>query len=98
MRLRRFVQNGLSAHRLAGAFLLLTVFFLPLHLHFFTQTVQINDQCSCYYGGRTQVGLAPPLAALFPVSETSFLVAGRTTAPVEVIVESESARAPPYSL
>jgi hypothetical protein len=61
-------------------------------------TPQVRNECSCYYGGRTQIGLTPAAVILLLALQVLFFVVSRTAARVVVIVESESARAPPHSL
>ncbi|GEM_PF-4848427 len=46
--------------RAVGALALIFVFFLPLHVHF-SLGAQLNKECSCFQGVRTQ--LAPSAAA-----------------------------------
>ena len=98
MRGSRWWPSGLSSRRGIGVLLLLTVFFLPLHVHSATESSQVSQECSCYYGGRTQLGWAPACVTLVPTYEAVFLVIHRAETPVAVVVESESARAPPYFL
>jgi len=66
VRLRRWIS----------ALLFLSVFFLPLHIHFATAaTAQLSKECSCAQGTRTQlasIGSSP--AFLMPVQTTSFAV------------------------
>jgi hypothetical protein len=41
-----------------GVFLLLAVFFLPLHYHPANATTsQINNECTCLHGARTQIAV-----------------------------------------
>jgi hypothetical protein len=66
--------KGSGTYRLIGAVALFFVFFLPLHLHFSTPIAQVNKECSCYYGGRTQAGLAPAQADWTPTFQASSIV------------------------
>ena len=50
---------GLSSRALIGAALLVALFFLPLHFHTFAPAAQLNKECGCYAGARTQAGLGP---------------------------------------
>ena len=87
-----------NARRWIGAFLFLFVFTLPLHFHPGTESSRLSQECSCYYGGRTQLGSAPAPVTLVPTYEVVFLVARGAETPAAVPVESESARGPPRSL
>jgi len=51
-------SSASGRRRFLGLLLFLTVFFLPLHFHPVTATVQVAKECSCLYGSRTQTGLA----------------------------------------
>jgi hypothetical protein len=71
------------------------VFFLPLHFHFLTPTAQLNQECSCYHGVRTQAGLAPATAQL-ALTFTAVLVAVYTSQIYDrIILDSYAIRAPP---
>jgi hypothetical protein len=81
--------------RAVGVFLLLAVFFLPLHYHPANATSQINQQCSCLHGARTQIALTAVtpqwLSPLLVFTHESFepqLVS-------QVIASFQSIRAPP---
>ncbi len=51
--------------RCVGVLLLLTVFFLLFHFHPATaSTAQINGECTCLHGTRTQIGIAPVMVQL----------------------------------
>src|SRR5581483_9511493 len=54
----RFPSGGSAPA--VGALALIFVFFLPLHVHF-SLGAQLNKECSCFQGVRTQ--LAPSAAA-----------------------------------
>jgi hypothetical protein len=85
--------------RCIGIILFLFVFTLPLHFHPATESSQVSQECSCYYGGRTQLGPAPAPVILIPIYEVVLLDNRRAENPAAVVIESESARAPPpYSL
>ena len=74
------------------------VFFLPLHFHPAHEDHQISHECSCYLGGRTQLGSAPLSPILLFAPTVFFIVVGEAEALTSLIVESYSARAPPFSL
>jgi hypothetical protein len=85
--------------RCIGVILFLFVFTLPLHFHPATESSKVSQECSCYYGGRTQLGLVPAPVTLVPIYEVVLLENRRAENPAAVVIESESARAPPpYSL
>jgi hypothetical protein len=83
--------------RLAAAVLLLAVFALPFHLHFFTPTAQLTQECSCYHGVRTQAGLGPVPADWTPTFQTSFIVLHEPQLLISHSFGSYSIRAPPHS-
>lgn len=46
-----------ESRRWISVFLFLAIFVLPLHFHVATaSTAQINKECSCLHGSRTQTG------------------------------------------
>jgi hypothetical protein len=87
-----------TSRRWISLFLFLTIFSLPLHFHAATAVSgQINKECACAQGNRTQLGqLAPPATSEAMVSTLAVL-------PViqEVIVAHceivQQTRAPPHS-
>jgi hypothetical protein len=93
-----YIKKLHKVSRLLSAAILLFLFFLPLHIHF-PANPQVSEDCACcYYGGRVQMDLAPAAVILGPSDEVSFLIVRITEAPVQIAIESELARAPPYSL
>ena len=86
-----------NLYRCVGAFLFVFVFTLPLHFHPVTASAQVTQECSCYYGGRTQLGSIPTVLVLSPIYKVTFVVTRRAEAPAAIAVESESARGPPLS-
>jgi len=91
-------RRRVFGHQTIGALLLLFVFFLPLHFHPAHEDHQISHECSCYLGGRTQLGSAPLSPILLFAPTVFFIVVGKAEAPISSIVESASARAPPFLL
>jgi hypothetical protein len=85
-------------HRLAAAVLLFAVFALPFHLHFFTPTVQLAQECSCYHGVRTQAGLAPVPADYTPTFQASFVVLHEPQLLGSHSFGSYAIRAPPHGI
>jgi hypothetical protein len=85
-----------AQRRWIGVFLFLAISFLPLHFHVATaSTAQINKECSCLDGSRTQTGqIAPPnfsipvacRLAVFSIHQQSFVARS---------VRNYSSRAPP---
>jgi hypothetical protein len=92
------IKKPHKVSRLLSAAILLFLFFLPLHIHFPVNAQVIEECACCYYGGRVQMNLAPVAAILGPSAVVSFLILRTPEAPVQVTIESELARAPPYSL
>jgi hypothetical protein len=88
-------EKGSSTYRLIGALALFFVFFLPLHLHFFTSTAQVNKECGCYYGGRTQAGLAPVPANWTPTFQVSSVLVYEPQVFAWSSFDSYAIRAPP---
>ena len=92
------IKKSRNLSRFLSAAILLFLFFLPLHIHF-PANPQVSEDCACcYFGGRVQMDLAPAAVILGPSDEVSFLILRITEAPIQVIIKSELARAPPYSL
>ena len=89
------MERSLNSRRLAAVVILLAVFFLPLHFHFFTLTSQVSKECSCYQGGRTQVGLAPVQADWVPTFQASSIVLPEPQVFGWFSVDSHAIRAPP---
>ena len=87
------------APRWLSVFLLLTVFFLPLHFHAVSAAAsQVTKECSCLHGSRAQAELAsaPSIAVPLPVLGV--------VEPVEQFdfgshsIRLPSTRAPPFSV
>jgi len=55
--------------RLIGFVLVLAIFFLPLHFHALNLAPQVNKECSCLSGSRTQAGLAIVAVGWLPLFE-----------------------------
>jgi len=88
-------KRAVGARRLIGATLLAFVFFLPLHQHFFTPTPQFAKECSCYGGGRTQVGLATAPADWTPNFHAFVIAVYQSEVSTWLFSESRNIRAPP---
>jgi hypothetical protein len=83
--------------RWIGVALFLFFFVLPFHFHLVTDSQQISQECSCQCGGLSQLGAAPAPVVLSVADEVFFAPLKTTEIPVEIIFESECARAPPLS-
>ena len=90
-------KDGSNIPRWIGAVLFFFLFALPLHFHPVTDSQQITQECNCYCGGLSQLGSAPEPAVLSIPHEAFFAFINRTEIPVDVVFESECARAPPAS-
>ena len=89
------MKRTLKSRRLIGAVLFLAVAFLPLHFHSFTVAAQLNKECSCYHGGRTQIGLAPASVDWTPAFQPALVVFYEPEASSWFSVDSHAIRAPP---
>lgn len=81
---------------LVGLVLVVAVFALPFHFHFFTQTAQLAQECSCYHGVRTQAGLAPASADWIPTFQASFVAVYEAQVFSRLSIHFHTIRAPPY--
>ncbi|MGH7767336.1 MAG: hypothetical protein ACREQP_07765 [Candidatus Binatia bacterium] len=95
----QLLAKKLSApNRLTAAVLLLAIFALPLHFHFFTPTAKLNQECSCYQGARTQAVLAPAQADWIPAFQASFIDLDQPQVFGRLSFDSHAIRAPPHSI
>jgi hypothetical protein len=96
MNLIQIPSNCAVSRRWVNVILLITVFFLPLHFHVATaSSAQINQECSCVHGSRTQLGqIAPPLTSVVLVCDFAFLLDSQV-AFIPQSVRSHLSRAPP---
>ena len=97
MIIERFLSELALRRRSITIFLVLAVFFLPLHFHAATAAANINHECACHHGTRAQTGVVPvlvqwavPLQFVLYQSLQSQLVS-------QVVVSFLSIRAPPVS-
>ena len=90
----------MKRNRAVGAVLFLCVFLLPLHLHAYTATPELQKECSCLHGSRTQLGSLPGVAPAAPLLWTSAVVAKEPVLYFACSFELRTIRAPPsiYSL
>jgi len=85
-----------ARRRWIGVFLFLAIFFLPLHFHVATaSTAQINKECSCLNGSRTQTGQIAPPTFSFPVACRFATFSIRQQSFVAASARKHSSRAPP---
>jgi hypothetical protein len=89
------ISERFDIRRLIGAGLLLAVFFLPLHFHFVTPTVQLTKECSCVYGMRTQAGPVAAATHWTPTFHVTFIVVYESQTFASILVHSRAIRAPP---
>jgi hypothetical protein len=82
---------------LVGLLLVIAVFALPFHFHFFTPAVQLGQECACYHGVKTQAGLAPAQADWTPTLQASFVAVYEPQVFTWFSIYSLPIRGPPYS-
>ncbi len=88
-------SRSLTGRRVFGFLLFLAVLFLPLHFHAVAAAPQINNECSCFHGARTQTGLAPAPASWVPVFDFRPVVSLSHDKIDCVAITSRLTRAPP---
>ena len=81
--------------RLFALLLLLTVFFLPLHLHAPNIDAKIVTECACHQGSRTVACLAPTPADVSPLFDFQPLVFEPVVSIGRICIDSAPIRAPP---
>ncbi len=94
----QILNRVLNIHRFISAVVFVFIFFLPLHYHPVTASLEVSQECGCVQVSRTGWGLVPPPVILSPRLEVSFVVPAKTITPVSLVVETEFARAPPSSI
>jgi hypothetical protein len=90
-----WLSERFGIRRFIGAGLLLAVFFLPLHFHFVTATLQLTKECSCVYGTRTQTGPIAAAVHWIPTFPSTFVIVHEPQAFGSIAVRSYAIRAPP---
>jgi len=90
--------RGYASRRLVSAAVLLFVFFLPLHVHFFTAATKVNNECSCVNNTRTQA--APVTVAIHwaPTFDATPVAVDKSQEFLAPQVQSYAIRAPPLSI
>ena len=81
-----------------GAVLVFFLFLLPLHFHPISESQQISQECSCTCGGLNQLGSAAAPVLVSNVHNVFFAHFSKTEIALDVMIESECARAPPSFL
>jgi len=93
--------SGLRAtpktHRLVSALALVFVFFLPLHFHF-SLGAQLNKECSCLQGARTQLAPSAAVQTIIPHFPAVQIASPRPRAWTGVAIRHQHVRAPPVSV
>jgi hypothetical protein len=97
MKAERFRATTARARHWISVFLLIAVFFLPLHFHAISAASQVAKECNCLHGSRTQAGLASAPSASIPL-----LTRGEVALVAQVDCDNHlpslpSSRAPPPS-
>ena len=84
-----------AQRRFVGTAILLFVFFLPLHHHFYTPAAQAREDCVCQHGNLTILDLAPIQVHLIPHFSVSALTQAALCTPERYSVRCKTIRAPP---
>ena len=85
-----------SLRRWISAFLFLSVFFLPLHIHVATAaTSHLSKECSCVHGSRTEAGLAIVISSWVRNSDFAFHQPFQRQFPSRFQLSFQAIRAPP---
>lgn len=89
-----------NTRRWIGGILLVSFFFLPLHVHLFTPVAQLTQECSCFHSSRTQLGSAPAPVSWVPSLQEAVIVFQEPRLFGSPTVNYWTIRAPPsvYSL
>ncbi|HWO42630.1 MAG TPA: hypothetical protein VNO43_12590 [Candidatus Eisenbacteria bacterium] len=87
--------NTRGTQRTLSLILLLAVFFLPLHFHALTVASQVNKECSCLSGSRTQPGLAIEPARWLPLFDAYAIAPEVQVWPEIAVGRARHIRAPP---
>jgi hypothetical protein len=86
---------GEAQRRFVGTAILLFVFFLPLHHHFYTPGAQAKEDCVCQHGNLTLLDLAPIQVYLISQFGISALILPPLYATERYSVSYKTIRAPP---
>jgi hypothetical protein len=88
-------RTSRGRHRLVGAILLFSLFFLPFHFHPLMLATDIDQGCSCIHGLLTQLGPTPTQEVLFHTFASWFVAVFKGQKPAGLHVNFQAARAPP---
>lgn len=92
-------RSTFAAPRWLSVFLLLTVFFLPLHFHAVSAAAsQITKECSCLHGSRAQADLAGASSPGMPSPVVGAVESFEQVGCVSRSIRIPSSRAPPLSV
>src|SRR5689334_9341165 len=83
--------------RVVSALALIFVFFLPLHFHF-SLGAQLNKECSCLQGARTQLAPSTAIQTIIPHFPAVPIASPRLHAWMGRAVRHQQVRAPPVSV
>jgi hypothetical protein len=86
-----------NMRRVLSAVVVLFVFFLPFHFHF-SGTPQLNKECGCLQGTRTQLAQATDTAKFDPTFQIEHLSVQIVAPMAHDWKALENVRAPPDSL
>jgi hypothetical protein len=78
-----------------AAVLLIAVLALPLHIHAFSPTPQLAQECSCYQGARTCAVAVPEPADFVPSFQVTVVHDEQPALISRVAFDFHSIRAPP---
>ena len=90
------VRAALKKRRLVSAAILVFVFFLPLHFHFSFGS-QLNKECSCLQGVRTQLAPSADVATIVPQVWIIQFATSHTSVRVSDEAKQQYVRGPPSS-
>jgi hypothetical protein len=78
-----------------AAFLLFALLALPLHIHAFSATPQLAQECSCYQGARTCAVAVPQPADFLPSFQATVVHHEQPQLISRVVFDFHAIRAPP---
>jgi hypothetical protein len=87
--------RAIEARHWTAAALLLALLALPLHIHAFTPTPQLAQECSCYQGARTCAVEVPQPADFAPSFQATVVHEQQPRLNSRVAFDFHSIRAPP---
>src|SRR5262245_14548424 len=92
----RHRERMVSLRRWVSAFLFLSVFFLPLHIHVATAAPShLSKECSCFHGNRTQLASGGNHTISVPQAPSSRLAVPTTSVRIVGDFGPQHVRAPP---